>query len=192
MKPMILKVDVSGRAITWANWQEAATLYSRDLIAWTAGETDLTIFGGFNNELEQQSTLTINSIIAVKGDISQSAKHKKTPPLTNRALFHRDANLCLYCGDSFSAGKLTRDHVHPISQGGLDCWMNVVSACQACNTRKGACTPEEARMPLLAVPFVPNHAEYLVLSNRRILADQMEFLQKQFRKNSPLRGGKRT
>lgn len=31
-------------------------------------------------------------------------------------------------------------------------------------------------MPLLAVPFTPTWAEYLLLSNRRILADQMEFL----------------
>jgi hypothetical protein len=31
-------------------------------------------------------------------------------------------------------------------------------------------------MKLLAVPYTPNLAEYLILSNRRILADQMEFL----------------
>jgi hypothetical protein len=41
-------------------------------------------------------------------------------------------------------------------------------------------------MPLLAVPFVPNWAEYLVLTNRRILADQMEFLKAQLGKNSRL------
>ena len=31
-------------------------------------------------------------------------------------------------------------------------------------------------MKLLAVPYTPNLAEYLILSNRKILADQMEFL----------------
>jgi len=36
-------------------------------------------------------------------------------------------------------------------------------------------------MPLLAIPFVPNWAEFLALSNRRILADQMEFLRAQFK-----------
>ena len=41
-------------------------------------------------------------------------------------------------------------------------------------------------MALLAVPYVPNRAEYLVLSNRRILADQMEFLKKRFRRSSRL------
>ena len=37
-------------------------------------------------------------------------------------------------------------------------------------------------MALLAIPYVPNWAEYLVLSNRKILSDQMEFLKAQFSK----------
>jgi hypothetical protein len=31
-------------------------------------------------------------------------------------------------------------------------------------------------MPLLAVPYRPSWVEHLILSNRHILADQMEFL----------------
>ncbi len=31
-------------------------------------------------------------------------------------------------------------------------------------------------MPLLAVPYRPSWVEHLILSNRNILADQMEFL----------------
>ena len=38
-----------------------------------------------------------------------------------------------------------------------------------------------ATMPLLAIPYIPNLAEYLFLRNRRILADQMEFLKSQFK-----------
>ena len=75
---------------------------------------------------------------------------------------------------------LTRDHVKPVSRGGGNHWLNVVTACKRCNTRKGSKTPEEASMPLLAIPYVPNVAEYLVLRNRRILGDQMEFLKMQF------------
>jgi calcineurin-like phosphoesterase family protein len=41
-------------------------------------------------------------------------------------------------------------------------------------------------MELIAVPFVPSHAEYIYLSGRRILADQMEFLLAHFPRNSPL------
>jgi len=39
-------------------------------------------------------------------------------------------------------------------------------------------------MPLLAIPYVPNWAEFLALSNRRILADQMQFLRAQFKRRA--------
>jgi hypothetical protein len=38
-------------------------------------------------------------------------------------------------------------------------------------------------MPLLAVPFRPNVYERFYLMNRRILADQMAFLQSHFTQN---------
>ena len=81
---------------------------------------------------------------------------------------------------------LTRDHVTPLHQGGKNTWSNLVTACRDCNARKGGRTPEQAKMPLIAVPFIPNWAEYLVLTNRKILADQMEFLKAQLGKNSRL------
>ena len=58
--------------------------------------------------------------------------------------------------------------------------VDVVAACKACNTHKGNRRPEEAEVALLAIPYVPNWAEFLALSNRRILADQMQFLKTQF------------
>ena len=42
-------------------------------------------------------------------------------------------------------------------------------------------------MELLALPYVPNFAEYLALTNSgRILGDQMDFLKKSFGSNSRL------
>ena len=38
-------------------------------------------------------------------------------------------------------------------------------------------------MPLLAVPYRPSWVEHLILSNRNILADQMEFLVNHLPKN---------
>jgi 5-methylcytosine-specific restriction endonuclease McrA len=184
MIPMVLKLDVSGVPVKWISWQEAAVLYVRELIAWTAGEHNVVLHGGHNRSTGLQSVLTINSIVAIKSHQERKHKHRAIPPLTNKALFLRDRHLCLYCGEEFREGLLTRDHVTPLSRGGLDSWSNVVTACQACNTRKGAHKPEEARMQLLAIPFVPNHAEFLALSNRRIMSDQMAFLQKQFSKKS--------
>lgn len=78
------------------------------------------------------------------------------------------------------AELLTRDHIKPLSKGGRDVWSNVVTACRRCNTHKGDRLLETINMKLLAVPYIPNVAEYLVLRNRRILGDQMAFLKMQF------------
>jgi hypothetical protein len=54
--------------------------------------------------------------------------------------------------------------------------MNVVTACRSCNGVKRNRLPEESGLELIYAPYVPNKAEYLILTNRKILADQMEFL----------------
>jgi len=71
---------------------------------------------------------------------------------------------------------------------GRDRWMNVFTACRSCNIRKGGRTPEEANMPLLYTPYVPNRYEHLILQNRRILQDQMEYLMAKVPRHSRLYG----
>lgn len=180
MTALILRLDIAGTPVTWIPWQDAVSLYCRDMVAWTAGDESFTFTGGVNRLSGELSKVSVNSIIAVKRSSQHKYVQRTIPPLTNRELFLRDAHLCMYCGHQQGAYELTRDHVIPISRGGRDKWSNVVTACRVCNTRKGNRTPEEAHMPLLAVPYVPNWAEYLALSNRKILADQMEFLKSQF------------
>jgi hypothetical protein len=183
---LILRLDVAGQPISWISWQEAVTLYVKGLIGWSAGEHIFTFYGGICRRTGQRSVVSVNSIIAVKGPVHRFRREDGVPPLSNRELFLRDRHMCMYCGGTFSAHQLTRDHVKPLSRGGEDSWSNIVAACKFCNTTKGSRSPEEAGMPLLAVPFVPNRAEYLVLSNRRILVDQMEFLRVRFSKGSRL------
>ncbi len=178
--PLILRLDVTGKPLRWIPWQEAVCLYARDMVAWTAGDHTFQLHGGYSRLTGLQTCMEINSIIAVHGEFRRGFG-KMVPPLNNRELFSRDRHVCLYCGKQQPDGALTRDHVVPISRGGRDCWSNVVTACKRCNAHKGRRTPDEARMPLLAVPYVPNMAEYLVLRNRHILADQMEFLRHQFK-----------
>lgn len=178
--PLILRLDITGQPVKWIPWQEAACIYTREMVAWTAGEHMFELHGGVCRMTGERSSVEINSIIAVRGEYKPA--HKRViPPLTNRELFRRDRHMCMYCGREHRDEELTRDHVKPISKGGRDHWANVVTACRRCNAHKGNRTPEQAHMPLLAVPFVPNLAEYLVLRNRRILADQMEFLKAQFK-----------
>jgi len=45
---------------------------------------------------------------------------------------------CAYCGvQESSARKLTRDHLVPLTKGGLHVKKNIVPACQPCNSAKG-------------------------------------------------------
>lgn len=72
--------------------------------------------------------------------------------LTRREVFHRDGNRCQYCGRT---EELTLDHVVPRQLGGKHLWENLVTACRACNHRKGGRTPEQARMQLRQSPARP-------------------------------------
>ena len=178
--PLILRLDVAGKPVKWIPWQEAACLYARDRVAWTAGDHAFPLRGGHSRITGIQTIVEINSIVAIRGEYRRAYK-RHIPPLTNRELFRRDQHTCLYCGRAHPDPGLTRDHLIPLSRGGRDAWANVVTACKRCNAHKGCRTPDESNMPLLAVPYVPNIAEYLVLRNRRILADQMAFLKVQFK-----------
>ncbi|MDE1897754.1 MAG: HNH endonuclease [Xanthomonadaceae bacterium] len=171
----VLSLDAGGRILDWISWQDAVCLYVRGAVAWTLGEPCLTVHGGTNRDSGRQSLIELHPIVASTGHCRDHAIDP-APALTNAALFARDRQLCLYCGSHGMRGELTRDHVMPISRGGRDEWENVVTACVACNLRKGSRTPQQAAMPLLAVPYRPSWVEHLILSNRNILADQMEFL----------------
>lgn len=185
--PLILTLDQHGSPHRWVSWQHACIYVARDLVAWDAGNTDFTFVGGVNRITGERSTLRTSSIIAIRGRALSGKSLLAVPPLSNRELFHRDRHICAYCAKEMSNQRLTRDHVVPVSQGGRDLWMNVVTACRACNQRKSGRTPEQASMQLVYAPYVPNKAEYLILSNRSILADQMDFLSHHLPDRSRLR-----
>ena len=83
--------------------------------------------------------------------------------VTNTFLFARDDYTCQYCGrhhkDLRGRQFLTRDHVRPISRGGLNRWDNVVTSCSSCNNRKGGRLPSEAGMALAKEPVEPNYVQ---------------------------------
>jgi 5-methylcytosine-specific restriction endonuclease McrA len=181
----ILRLNIAGHPIEWLTWQEATTLYARDLVTWTLGDTILTVRGGISRITGERSSISLHSIVACGGELHNG--QPKKPALRNRILFRRDQNLCMYCGKEFQDKDLSCDHILPTSRGGANTWVNVVAACRRCNHHKQDRTPEEAHMELLALPYEPNPAEYLALVNsKRIRADQMEFLKSQFSKNCRL------
>ena len=175
--------------LEWVGYQEAVRLITLDQVSYSLGKTLYQVRGGINAISGRRSSVSVDAIIATYGH--NPHKHlfssSYVPPLSNQSLFRRDQNLCLYCGEQFPNYMLSRDHVHPLSQGGQDRWVNVVTACKRCNNHKAGRTPEQAQMELLAIPFCPTHAEYVYLQGRQILNDQMEFLLAHFPRNSVLR-----
>ncbi|MDH3297037.1 MAG: HNH endonuclease [Gemmatimonadota bacterium] len=99
--------------------------------------------------------------------------------VTNTFLFARDGYSCQYCGKHRSdlgyRESLTRDHVVPLSRGGDNSWLNVVTACSKCNLRKGNRTPSEARLRLRTMPSEPTGVE-LIWAVRRVTPTQARYI----------------
>lgn len=182
----VLRTDAAGMPLEWINYQQAVRLYHGGQVSYTCGTLLYRVRGGVSSFTGRRSVVEVNSIIATHGT-NRSLHRGYVPPLNNATLFRRDAHTCMYCGNHFTDSELSRDHVTPLSQQGEDTWTNVVTACKRCNNHKAGHTPEQAGMQLLAIPFRPTHAEYIYLKGRRVLADQMEFLQAHFPRSSPLR-----
>ena len=99
--------------------------------------------------------------------------------VTNTFLFARDDYRCQYCGRSAGELKpresLTRDHLMPLSRGGLNEWTNVVTACSSCNTRKANRLPDEIGMHPLHAPVEP-HFVHLSWAVRRLTPIQAQYI----------------
>lgn len=190
--PKILQVDASGMPQKWISAKDAISYYATDAVIFELGKPVATFRGGYNRITESQSEITTLSIIGINGRVFRNQNIEMIPKLTNESLFERDRYICGYCGELFSANELTRDHIIPACQKGEDRWMNVVTACQPCNNTKGGKTPEQAHMPLLYVPYIPNRYESFILSRgtqgeNRILSDQLSYLVGKVDKTSRLK-----
>ena len=183
----VLQLDISGRPQAWISPREAAVLYASDAVAWTLGDTFHVLRGGVQRATGKQSRIEVHPIVAVRGTVPSRA-WRVTPALSNPKLFTRDRGFCAYCGGHFHIDELTREHIVPVSRGGSDSWMNCITACRACNGHKGNRLPEEARMTLLYLPYVPSLHEDMILRGRRIVVDQMDFLLASVPRHSRLHG----
>lgn len=175
MNIKVLKLSAQGLPQSWISLEQAVLHYTADEVRWEAGGQIACFRGGYNAITGLQSKVTIASIIGTTG-VPRVNPYALRPGLTNSKLFIRDRKTCAYCGHTFNTEQLTREHIIPYAQDGKDHWMNVVTACKACNHRKANRTPEQAKMPLLYAPYVPSLWEDFILRNRKILLDQMEFL----------------
>lgn len=195
----ILALDSQYQPHRWISVERAMHHEATDEVLDHLGESIYIYRGGVSRMTGVESRLETSSIIVVSG--APGHRHYKEPSLTNPALFQRDRNVCAYCGGLFKAQGLTRDHIHPTSKGGRDVWMNVVTACGPCNSMKSDMMPGQklpkdgsgrpnlgpqgtGMMAPLYVPYVPCRAEHMLLKNRSIKIDQMEFLLSQIKNKS--------
>lgn len=184
----ILALDISGIPFRWLTNQRAIYYMATGKVAWSLGDDAMRFRGGITKDGER-SHVDVPPIIALaKSEVMVRYAQSRELPLgdDNTMLFARDLGICAYCGELFADEDLTREHIVPRARGGRDIWTNVVSACAPCNSRKACRTPEEARMPLLYVPYSPCQYEHFILSGRGILVDQMDYLRARLPKHSRL------
>lgn len=89
-------------------------------------------------------------------------------------VFARDDFRCVYCGERFGAEELSVDHVEPRVRGGDQSGGNLVTACRACNNRKGhARVSDFLRADEVARVNFFRHAVHLWPRIRRTLEEEL-------------------
>lgn len=182
----VLQLDIQGTPQAWLTSEEAALHYASNTVAWEEGDGPLvTLRGGWNVANGRQSTLTISPIIALRGTPRRNL-FDVIPSVTKPKLVLRDRHTCAYCANVFKERDLQVEHIVPLSKGGPSSWTNLVSACSFCNAKKADRTPEQAGMPLVYLPYVPNRFEDFLLAGRCIRADVHHWLAARLAKGSRL------
>jgi len=177
--PLTLAIDAGSLPRRWITFKDVAYYHAKELIEWSMGENEYEIKGGRQADTGLRSIITIPSIVKVTGLMEgkiDGKKYNRTPHITSIGVIRRDHSFCAYCGNKFYEKYMTVDHILPKSRGGENTWTNCIASCYKCNLRKDNKTPEEANMELLFIPYAPDKAEHLILMNKRIYSDQMDFL----------------
>jgi len=156
MRYQTLVCDKAGMPHHWASWQDAVVLKYKGLLSYEQG--DAAVFhGGMSRMTGERSQIDVGQILFLKEVLRYDSR---VPPLTNQNLFARDLNMCGYCGRRFQEIKLSRDHIHPVSKGGKNIWMNVITSCKSCNHQKDDNLLADVDMELLFLPYI-----YLITLN---------------------------
>ncbi|MBX3587050.1 MAG: HNH endonuclease [Ramlibacter sp.] len=186
MQAHVLQLDIQGTPQAWISLEQAALHYATDGVAWEDGAGPLaTLRGGWSVARGVQSTLAVHPIIALRGSPRRNL-FDVVPGFSKSKLLRRDRFTCAYCARVFAERDLQCEHILPASRGGAWSWMNLVTACAACNGRKADRTPEEAGMPLVYLPYVPTRFEDFLLVGRNIRADVHLWLASRLPKGSRL------
>lgn len=186
MRHEVLQLDILGTPQAWISPERAAVHYATGSVAWEEGAGPLTTLrGGWNVPTGKESEIVLFPIIALNGRPDCNL-FDFVPTVTKAKLLKRDRFTCAYCAQVFREGELEAEHIVPDSRGGAYSWMNLVTACRACNGRKSNRTPDEAGMSLVYAPYRPNLFEDILLRGRNMRADVHDWLATRLAKGSRL------
>lgn len=143
---------------TYVSWQKAVCLIHRGK-AEVVKKTDLII-----RSVDSSKNMIMPKVIRLLKIIRELYRNKV--PFKSQNIFIRDRFTCQYCGKS--DGKMTVDHVRPLSMGGKNNFENCVTACNDCNQRKANRTPTHAHMFLTRQPYAPTIMEFIMLRMKDI------------------------
>lgn len=104
-------------------------------------------------------TVEMPSVIALK---QFHYPPTRPPSISRRNVYLRDGFKCQYCAQRYLPSDLSLDHVIPRSRGGKLTWLNTVTACRACNFKKGQIMPDDLSrvgMRLRTLPKIPSMYE---------------------------------
>lgn len=140
-----LVLNASYEPIKVVDWQRAITL-------WCQGKVEIV-----ETHEREVRAVTFSFKLPSVVRLLHFVKLKKRPVVqfTRANIYQRDNFTCQYCDVAFEPEELTFDHVVPVAHGGRRGWDNIVTACEPCNRKKGARTPEEAGMTLRRRPHRP-------------------------------------
>jgi len=157
----VLMLNADFRPLGMITWQRAmvlAYLHQEDV---NAGAEVIEYY----NDEHIKSAHGQHLIPAVMRSITYIRK-KDNLPFSKKNVFMRDGLTCMYCGKQFPIELLSFDHVIPRKlwkgPGTPTNFLNIVTACIACNRKKADKTPKQAKMTLLREPKVPNSSGYVL------------------------------
>lgn len=109
----------------------------------------------------EMQEIPVPAVVVLKNYVHVGRRRPAFAYPTKRTVLLRDNFTCAYCGRRLTMATGTKDHVFPVSRGGKDELMNVVSSCGPCNNLKDNKTPEEAGMKLAFQPRLLSEDEKL-------------------------------
>jgi len=111
----------------------------------------VTVIETYPDWLIHSEKLAINvPSVCVTKDYFSYKQHVK---FSRYNMYLRDLFQCQYCQEVFDFEDLTIDHVIPRAAGGKTTWVNSVTACKACNHKKGSSTV----MKPIRAPYKPDY-----------------------------------